>query len=113
MVEPVLCESNEALVRRCIDPINMNWNIAAPSELAEHEGDTRVEGTTRPYREVHVGGCTVRGRRVSRFAEHFDPIRYVVAIGGQSDPPPTFSLASGQGNDRSRVQDSGGTGDCA
>lgn len=65
-----------------------------PNEvIAEYKSDTRIKGPQRPYRNIYVARFTVRDGRICRFAEHLDPIRYVVAIGGRVDPPPGFSLA--------------------
>jgi ketosteroid isomerase-like protein len=87
-------------VRELMEPENLH-DLAIdtlandPNEVvAEYRSDTLMKGTGLPYQNSYVGRFTVRNGRISRFAEHLDPIRFVIAIGGRIDPPPDFSLAS-------------------
>ena len=88
-------------VRHIMEPENLHdlsidTLAGDPAEvIAEYQSDTRMKGTGLPYRNLYVGRFTVRDGRISRFAEHLDPIRYVVAIGGRVDPPFGFPLARG------------------
>ena len=86
-------------VRHIMEPENLHGLSVDtlsgdPNEvIAEYRSDTRMRGTGLPYRNIYVGRFTIREGRISRFAEHLDPIRYVVAIGGTVEPPPGFSPA--------------------
>ncbi|MGQ0659817.1 nuclear transport factor 2 family protein [Sphingosinicella sp.] len=153
MAEETLRRSNAELVRRFIEAINDDWNIAAmdalvsedfrftipfapdwfqvhcdgkeealafldsvrelmepenlhdlmidtlagdPGEvIAEYKSDTRIRATSLPYHNLYVSRFTVRDGKITRFAEHLDPIRFVIAIGGKVDPPPGFISAAG------------------
>ena len=41
-----------------------------------------IKPTNAEYRNVYVSRFTVRDGKITRFAEHYDPIRLVVALGG-------------------------------
>lgn len=54
-----------------------------PGEIvAEYRSDTVIKPTNAEYRNEYVGRFTVRDGRITRFAEYYDPIRLVVALGG-------------------------------
>ena len=46
------------------------------------ETDMVIKPTNAEYRNVYVSRFTVRDGKITRFAEHYDPIRLVVALGG-------------------------------
>src|SRR5437879_4576392 len=50
--------------------------------LAEYKSATRIKATNREYRNNYVVRVTVRDGKVVRFAEYFDPIKLVIAMGG-------------------------------
>jgi ketosteroid isomerase-like protein len=54
-----------------------------PGEIvAEYRSDMVIKPTNAPYRNEYVSRFTVRDGRITRFAEYYDPIRLVVALGG-------------------------------
>jgi ketosteroid isomerase-like protein len=54
-----------------------------PNELvAEYKSATRITTTDREYRNSYVVRVTVRDDKIIRFAEYFDPIQLVTALGG-------------------------------
>jgi ketosteroid isomerase-like protein len=54
-----------------------------PGEIvAEYRSDMVIKPTNAPYRNKYVSRFTVRDGRITRFAEYYDPIRLVVALGG-------------------------------
>lgn len=54
-----------------------------PGEVvAEYRSDMVIKPTGAHYRNEYIGRFTVRGGRITRFAEYYDPIRLVVALGG-------------------------------
>jgi ketosteroid isomerase-like protein len=54
-----------------------------PGELiAEFKSDMVVKPTGAAYRNEYVARFTVRDGKITRFAEYYDPIRLVVALGG-------------------------------
>jgi uncharacterized protein len=56
---------------------------ADPGEIvAEYRSDMVIKPTNAPYRNEYVSRFTVRDGRITRFAEYYDPIRLVVALGG-------------------------------
>jgi uncharacterized protein len=56
---------------------------ADPGEIvAEYRSDMVIKPTNSPYRNEYVSRFTVRDGRITRFAEYYDPIRLVVALGG-------------------------------
>jgi ketosteroid isomerase-like protein len=57
---------------------------ADPGEIvAEYRSDMVIKPTNAPYRNEYVSRFTVRDGRITRFAEYYDPIRLVVALGGR------------------------------
>jgi uncharacterized protein len=55
-----------------------------PGEIvAEYRSDMVIKPTGAVYRNEYVSRFTVRDGRITRFAEHYDPIRLVVALGGR------------------------------
>jgi ketosteroid isomerase-like protein len=54
-----------------------------PGEIvAEYRSDMVIKPTNLSYRNEYVSRFTVRDGRITRFAEYYDPIRLVVALGG-------------------------------
>jgi uncharacterized protein len=54
-----------------------------PGEIvAEYRSDTVVGPMNTPYRNRYISRFTVRNGKITYFAEFFDPIRLVVAMGG-------------------------------
>jgi len=54
-----------------------------PGEVvAEYRSDMVIKPTGAEYRNEYVSRFSVRDGRVTRFAEYYDPIRLVVALGG-------------------------------
>src|SRR5438876_9583403 len=55
-----------------------------PGEIvAEYRSDMVIKPHGAEYRNEYVSRFTVRDGRITRFAEHYDPIRLVVALGGR------------------------------
>ena len=60
-----------------------------PGEVvAEYRSDMVIKPTGAAYRNEYVSRFTVRDGRVTRFAEYYDPIRLVVALGGSVHSAP-------------------------
>jgi ketosteroid isomerase-like protein len=54
-----------------------------PGEIiAEYRSDMLIKPNGAEYRNEYVSRFTVRDGRISRFAEYYDPIRLVIALGG-------------------------------
>jgi uncharacterized protein len=54
-----------------------------PGEIvAEYKSDMVIKPHGAEYRNEYVSRFTVRDGRITRFAEYYDPIRLVVALGG-------------------------------
>jgi uncharacterized protein len=54
-----------------------------PGEVvAEYRSDMVIKPTNAAYRNEYVSRFTVRDGQITRFAEYYDPIRLVVALGG-------------------------------
>jgi ketosteroid isomerase-like protein len=54
-----------------------------PGEIiAEYRSDMVIKPHGAEYRNEYVSRFTVRDGRISRFAEYYDPIRLVIALGG-------------------------------
>src|SRR3954451_3122458 len=59
-----------------------------PGEIvAEYKSDMVIKPHGREYRNEYVSRFTVRDGRITRFAEYYDPIRLVVALGGSVTSP--------------------------
>jgi hypothetical protein len=57
-----------------------------PGEVvAQYKSDMVLKPTGLEYRNDYVSRFTVRDGRITRFAEYYDPIRLVVALGGTVD----------------------------
>ena len=50
--------------------------------IAEYRSDMVIKPTGAEYRNEYVARFTVRDGQITRFAEYYDPIRLVVALGG-------------------------------
>jgi uncharacterized protein len=60
-----------------------------PGEIvAEYRSDMVIKPTGAEYRNEYVGRFTVRDGHITRFAEYYDPIRLVVALGGNVQTAP-------------------------
>jgi uncharacterized protein len=55
--------------------------------IAEFKSDMVMKPTGADYRNEYIARFTVRDGKITRFAEYFDPIRLVVALGGSVKPP--------------------------
>lgn len=63
--------------------VRLDTYFADPGEIvAEYRSDMVIKPTGAVYRNEYVSRFTVRDGRITRFAEHYDPIRLVVALGG-------------------------------
>ena len=80
-------------VRELMEPENLHdlridTYAADPNELvAEYKSDTRMKRTGLPYANDYIGRFTVRDGKLTYFAEYLDPIRFVIASGGNVEPP--------------------------
>ena len=62
---------------------------ADPGEIvAEYRSDMVIKPHGAEYRNEYVSRFTVRDGRITRFAEYYDPIRLVVALGGSVQSAP-------------------------
>jgi ketosteroid isomerase-like protein len=54
-----------------------------PGEIvAEYRSDMILKPTNAAYRNEYIGRFTVRDGQITRFAEYYDPVRLIVALGG-------------------------------
>jgi ketosteroid isomerase-like protein len=54
-----------------------------PGEIvAEYRSDMILKPTNAAYRNEYIGRFTVRDGHITRFAEYYDPVRLIVALGG-------------------------------
>jgi uncharacterized protein len=66
--------------------VRLETYASDPGEVvAEYKSDMVIKTTGLEYRNDYVSRFTVRDGHVTRFAEHYDPIRLVVALGGSVD----------------------------
>jgi ketosteroid isomerase-like protein len=61
--------------------------------LATYKSDIRFKPTMTPYKNDYITRWTVRDGRVTHFAEYYDPIRLVEALGGSVQPATTEDTA--------------------
>jgi ketosteroid isomerase-like protein len=62
---------------------------ADPGEIvAEYRSDMVIKPHGAEYRNEYVSRFTVRDGQITRFAEYYDPIRLVVALGGSVQSAP-------------------------
>jgi len=86
-------------VRELMEPenlhdVHLDTLAGNPDEvIARYRSDTRMKSTKLPYRNDYIGRFTVRGNRLTLFAEYLDPTRFVIALGGRVDPPATWLVA--------------------
>ena len=57
------------------------------SIVAQYASDARILTTDKPYRNSYIARFQVRGGVITWFAEHFDPITLVEALGGTVTMP--------------------------
>jgi ketosteroid isomerase-like protein len=63
--------------------IRLDTYHSDPGEvIAEFNSDMVMKPTGAAYRNEYVARFTVRDGRITRFAEYYDPIRLVIALGG-------------------------------
>jgi ketosteroid isomerase-like protein len=68
--------------------ISVEEYASDPNELvAEYKSDTRIKVTNLEYRNDYVVRFTVRDGKIIRFAEYFDPIKLILAMGGTVSVP--------------------------
>jgi ketosteroid isomerase-like protein len=54
-----------------------------PGEIvAQYKSDMVIKPTGAEYRNEYVSRFTVRDGKITRFAEYYDPVRLVIALGG-------------------------------
>lgn len=54
--------------------------------VAEYVSDAKILATGLPYRNTYIARFSVRDGRIVRFAEYFDPLVFVEALGGTVTP---------------------------
>ncbi len=64
-----------------IDAENLH-DVRLETLIAEYKSDMVIKPHGVPYRNEYVSRFTVRDGRIARFAEYYDPIRLVIALGG-------------------------------
>ncbi|GAA4906040.1 ketosteroid isomerase-like protein [Actinomycetospora succinea] len=57
------------------------------SIVAQYASDARILATDRPYRNSYIARFRVRGGAITWFAEYFDPVTLVEALGGTVTMP--------------------------
>jgi uncharacterized protein len=63
--------------------VELDTLYSDPGEIvAEYRSDMVIKPTGAVYRNEYICRFTVRDGRVTRFAEYYDPIRLVIALGG-------------------------------
>jgi ketosteroid isomerase-like protein len=63
--------------------VRLETSHSDPGEvIAEYRSDMVIKPTGAEYRNEYVSRFTVRDGQITRFAEYYDPIRLVVALGG-------------------------------
>jgi uncharacterized protein len=73
--------------------VRLNTFHSDPGEVvAEYRSDMVLKPTGREYRNEYVSRFTVRNGQITHFAEYYDPIRLVVALGGTVNPLTTLDL---------------------
>ncbi|GAA2405129.1 hypothetical protein GCM10010191_11130 [Actinomadura vinacea] len=71
-----------------IDPENLHdvvihgWGDDPNELVAEYKSATRVKATGLPYANDYIVRITLADGMIIRFAEYYDPIKLVVALGG-------------------------------
>jgi uncharacterized protein len=79
------------VVRRYLDAVGaLDLDALADdpgSIVAQYASDARILTTDRPYRNSYIARFQVRGGVITWFAEHFDPITLVEALGGSVTMP--------------------------
>jgi ketosteroid isomerase-like protein len=66
-----------------------------PGEIvAEYRSDMVIKPHGAEYRNEYVSRFTVRDGQITRFAEYYDPIRLVVALGGSVQSAPLEAPAT-------------------
>jgi ketosteroid isomerase-like protein len=68
--------------------ISVEEYASDPNELvAEYKSDTRIKATNLEYRNDYVVRFSIQDGKIIRFAEYFDPIKLVLAMGGTVSVP--------------------------
>lgn len=63
--------------------VRLETYSADPGEIvAEYKSDMVIKPTGAEYRNDYISRFTVRGGKITRFAEYYDPIRLLIALGG-------------------------------
>jgi uncharacterized protein len=63
--------------------VRLETYASDPGEIvAEYKSAMVIKPTGAEYRNEYVSRFTVRGGKITRFAEYYDPIRLVIALGG-------------------------------
>lgn len=94
-----------------VTPLNFSdykiWELEEEGEyIAEYRSDSSFRATGAAYRNSYVARVTIRGGKIARFAEYFDPIPLVEALGGTVISAPLDGGAvSGGTPDRGAIED--------
>ncbi|TDD82161.1 hypothetical protein E1202_27865 [Saccharopolyspora karakumensis] len=93
-------------------PLNFSdyriWALEEDGEyVAEYRSDSSFKATGAAYRNNYVARVTVRDDKIVRFAEYFDPIPLVEALGGTVTPAPMAAgpVADAGPSDRGAIED--------
>src|SRR5271166_176587 len=63
--------------------VRLETYSADPGEIvAEYKSDMVIKRMGAEYRNNYISRFTVRGGKITRFAEYYDPIRLLIALGG-------------------------------
>jgi uncharacterized protein len=89
-------------------PLNFSdyriWALDEDGEyVAEYRSDSSFKATGAAYRNTYVARVTVRDGGIARFAEYFDPIPLVEALGGTVTP--ATATADAGTPDRGAIED--------
>ena len=78
-----------------LQAVDMHTFHDDPGEIvATYKSDMEIKPKMTPYKNDYVGRWTVRDGKITYFAEYYDPIRLVEALGG-SVQPATIEDAAG------------------
>ncbi|MDI2027755.1 nuclear transport factor 2 family protein [Saccharopolyspora sp. TS4A08] len=94
---------------RMVTPMNFSdyriWALDEEGEyVAEYRSDSSFKATGAAYRNDYVARVTVRYDGIVRFAEYFDPIPLVQALGGTVTPA-SEAVADAGPADRGAIED--------
>jgi uncharacterized protein len=68
--------------------VRIETYASTPNELvAEYKSSTRVKASGMPYANEYVVRISVRDGKIIRFAEYYNPIPLIIALGGTVELP--------------------------